>query len=74
MYAMLTGGPPFAGDKPEITSAVLNRPPVFPRQWNPTVPKDLERICLRCLEKQPERRYATLRRLADELERFVNSG
>jgi len=73
MYAMLTGSAPFSGNAVEISKAVLHRPPEFLRKLNPAVPINLEAICLRCLEKQVERRYGSLGYLADELGRFVDS-
>ena len=45
--------------------------PIAPRKLNANAPADLETLCLKCLEKQPERRFASARLLAEELERFV---
>src|SRR5262249_26680352 len=50
---------------------VLNSQPIFPRLLNPSVPRDLETICLKCLEKQPDKRYATAQQLAEELNHFL---
>ncbi len=72
LYAMLTGRPPFQAASPMDTlMQVLDKDPVAPRQLNPVVPLDLETIILKCLEKQPSRRYATAQDMADELTRFL---
>ena len=74
LYYLLTARPPFQADSLEtIVSQVLNAEPVSPRLLNPTVPRDLETICLKCLEKDARRRYATAQELADELGRFLEN-
>ncbi len=71
LYFLLTGRPPFCADSLEKTlQHVLNNEPVAPSLINPGIPRDLETICLKCLEKDPRRRYATARALAEDLERF----
>jgi serine/threonine protein kinase len=70
MYAMLTGQPPFVGDIREIVAAVLEQPPAPPRHLNASLSKEVEAVCLKCLEKWPERRYASLPDLADALRRL----
>ncbi len=72
LYEMLTGRPPFAGGSMEATLLrVLEAEPVAPRELNPAVPRDLETICLKCLEKDPGRRYATAQALVEELDRLL---
>jgi tetratricopeptide (TPR) repeat protein len=74
LYALLTGRAPFGGDSVvETIDAVRNRLPDPPRRLNTTVPRDLETICLKCLEKSPGRRYATAQTLADDLRAWLES-
>ena len=71
-YVMLTGRPPFVGETPlEVLQLVQNEPPVAPRLLRPGIPRDLETICLKCLEKEPERRYATADLLARDVANFL---
>jgi signal transduction histidine kinase/tRNA A-37 threonylcarbamoyl transferase component Bud32 len=71
LYALLTGGPPFAGQTPiDTLEQARTSAPVLPRQLRPKLPAALEAICLKCLEKDPRRRYATARDLAEALASF----
>lgn len=72
LYELLTGRPPFQGDTPYATiQLVIGTDPVSPRALQPTVPRDLEVICLKCLEKNPSRRYGQVIELAEDLRRFL---
>jgi len=71
LYYLLTGHPPFAAETPLATIArVLHHDPIAPRKLNASIPQRLENICLKCLEKRPQRRYPTAKDLADELGHF----
>lgn len=73
LYAVLTGQPPFeSASVRETLQQVQTAAPTPPRALNSQVPADLETICLKCLEKLPEQRYATARALADDLQRYLN--
>jgi WD40 repeat protein len=72
LYRMVTGQPPFQAESVEaLLRRLLTEDPVAPRLLNPGLPADLETICLRCLAKEPARRYATAREVAEELGRFL---
>jgi serine/threonine-protein kinase len=72
LYACLTGRPPFDDSVPLVALDHLrSRDPQPPDRENPRVPRDLAAICLKCLEKEPHRRYASAGEMADDLERFL---
>jgi serine/threonine protein kinase len=72
LYALLTGRAPFSGESVVDTlTQVKQRPPEPPRKQNTKVPRDLEVICLKCLEKDPWRRYVSAQALADDLRRYL---
>src|SRR5439155_14571764 len=74
LYAVLTGQAPFTGGSTsEIIEKVKHSNPPNPRSLRPTIAKDRETICLKCLEKEPPRRYASAADLAEDLERFLES-
>src|SRR6266581_3431908 len=71
LYNCLTGRPPFKGQTVvETLDLVRTQEPVPPSRWQAGVPLDLETICLKCLRKEPEKRYASAAELADELVRY----
>jgi eukaryotic-like serine/threonine-protein kinase len=73
LYELLVNRPPFkAGNPIDTVRQVIEQDPVPPRQLEPRVPYDLETICLKCLEKDPARRFGTAAELADDLRRFVD--
>ncbi len=73
LYQLLTGRAPFMAETlTQTLRLVVESEAVSARLLSPGVPRDLETICARCLEKDPKRRYATARELADELGRFLN--
>ena len=72
LYQLLTGQPPFAGGTTyETIKLVLDTDPRQPRQLNPKIDRDLSTICLKCLEKDPKRRYASALALAEDLEHWL---
>jgi serine/threonine-protein kinase len=72
LYELLTGRPPFRGeDHLEILCRVFSEEPLPPSRSQPGVPRDLETICLKCLEKTPPRRYPSAAELALDLERYL---
>jgi WD40 repeat protein len=74
LYELVTGRPPFRADTAlDTILQVTGDDPVPPRRLAPKLPRDLETVCLRCLEKAPARRYASAGSLADDLQRFLDS-
>ncbi len=73
LYELLTGKPPFQGGPTiELLLRVTQDDPPPPRQVRSEIPRDLETICLKCLQKDPTKRYETARDLADDLDRYLN--
>jgi WD40 repeat protein len=73
LYELLTGRPPFVAESVlETLQQVRTRDPLPPRRLTPSIPRDLETICLTCLEKEPGQRYSSAGALADDLRRFLN--
>jgi tetratricopeptide (TPR) repeat protein len=74
LYECLTGRPPFlAPNAIDTIYFVVHEEPVAPSAWIPKLPKDIETICLKCLEKDPGKRYASAKMLAEDLERFLDN-
>jgi eukaryotic-like serine/threonine-protein kinase len=73
LYELLAGRPPFQGSSvAEVLDEVRNSDPVPPRRLRREIPRDLEIVCLKCLEKHPAQRYKTARELSDDLNRFLH--
>jgi tetratricopeptide (TPR) repeat protein/predicted Ser/Thr protein kinase len=72
LYHLLCGRPPFQAARPvETLRQAMDEDPVSPSQLNPSIDRDLETICLKCLQKEPSRRYATAALLADDLSSYL---
>ncbi len=71
LFEMLTGAVPFHGDEKAVLEQVKKHEPPRPRRLNHAIRVDLETICLKCLEKEPHRRFVTAAELAEELDRYL---
>ena len=74
LYYMLTQRAPFAADSlAALLDLVVHQDPVSPRALNPSIPRDLETICLKCLEKDQARRYSSAKTLSEDLDHFIRA-
>ena len=72
LYRVLAGRPPFRADTPlQTITQMLHDEPIPPRKFNAKLPRDLEVICLKCLQKAPTKRYSSAEALADDLRLFL---
>src|SRR3981081_4333805 len=74
LYEMLSGRPPFLPEDPDtaVTVRVITEDPVSPAFFRPGIPRDLETICMKCLEKEPRDRYASAAAFAEDLRRYLD--
>jgi eukaryotic-like serine/threonine-protein kinase len=72
MYKMLTGRPPFTGERYQVITNARTRPPVRPCQRRDSLEPALDAICMKCLEKSADRRYPSMGSLAEDLQRFLS--
>lgn len=73
LYELLTGQPPFPGQsRDQVLSQILHKEPSSPRKLDRKVPVDLDTICMKAIDKDPDRRYQTAGQLADDLRKYVN--
>ncbi len=73
LYQLLTGELPFRGNPKMLLLQVMHEDPRPPRRLNDRIPRDLDTICLKCLQKEPKKRYLTARELAEDLRRWLKS-
>lgn len=73
IYAMLTGKPPFMGKSPiDVIDKVINEEPVAPSKLRSSIPKDIDSICLKAMEKDPDKRYQTTYEMLDDIRNYLN--
>jgi tRNA A-37 threonylcarbamoyl transferase component Bud32/tetratricopeptide (TPR) repeat protein len=72
LFQLLTGERPFRGNERMLLHQVIHDEPPSPRNLNSRIPRDLETICLKCLQKEPRQRYSSAAALADDLQRFLD--
>ncbi|MCO8122379.1 bifunctional serine/threonine-protein kinase/formylglycine-generating enzyme family protein [Stieleria sp. TO1_6] len=72
LFELLTGTRPFRGSRNRVLQKVIEEDPIYPRRLNGSVPRDLETICLKCLQKHPSSRYQSADELRDDLQRFLD--